>query len=218
MSSGRDTVLGAVRRALGGDHARRATEATADRARRIGGPPPRPVWTEDRRERFLARLERSAATWRRVADAGGVPEAVAEYLRNEGVTPVRLRVAPHPLFQDLQWPDDWEVAEGVAGDRDWLAGIAIAYAGIAETGSLVMPSGPERPTSLNFLPDFHIVVLRASDVVDYMEEVWARLQREHGDLPRTVNVITGPSRTGDVEQIIQLGAHGPRRLHVLLLD
>jgi L-lactate dehydrogenase complex protein LldG len=85
-------------------------------------------------------------------------------------------------------------------------------------------SGPESPTRNNFLPDTHIVVMRGSQVVASYEEGWTRLRRrgERGDggstMPRTVNFITGPSRTGDIEQRIELGAHGPRRLHIVLIE
>jgi L-lactate dehydrogenase complex protein LldG len=83
-------------------------------------------------------------------------------------------------------------------------------------------SGEATPTTLNFLPDTHIVLLRASQVVAAYEDGWDLLRQRPGDgphrLPRTVNFITGPSRTGDIEQKIELGAHGPRRLHVILVD
>src|SRR5205085_6001380 len=92
-----------------------------------------------------------------------------------------------------------------------------AFAAIAETGTLMLTSGAETPSTLNFLPDTHVVVLEAGQVVPTYEEGWTRL-RARGDMPRTVNFITGPSRTGDIEQRIQLGAHGPRRLHVVLVD
>ena len=79
-------------------------------------------------------------------------------------------------------------------------------------------SGPDHPTTLNFLPDTHIVVLRASQVVGPYEDAWARLRAAATAMPRTVNFVTGPSRTADIEQTIQLGAHGPRRLHIVLID
>ena len=78
-------------------------------------------------------------------------------------------------------------------------------------------SGAETPTTLNFLPDTHIVVVRGEQVVAAYEDGWDRL-RDRGAIPRTVNFITGPSRTGDIEQRIELGAHGPRRLHIILVD
>jgi L-lactate dehydrogenase complex protein LldG len=88
---------------------------------------------------------------------------------------------------------------------------------VAETGTLVLTSGPESPTTLNFLPDTHIAVVNRSQITGRYEDVWDKI-RDNGALPRTVNMISGPSRTGDIEQTIQLGAHGPRRLHILILD
>ena len=81
-------------------------------------------------------------------------------------------------------------------------------------------SGPAGPTTLNFLPETHVVVLRADQVVGPYEEAWDLLRSARGaaGLPRTVNFVTGPSRTADIEQTIQMGAHGPRRLCILLVD
>jgi L-lactate dehydrogenase complex protein LldG len=104
-----------------------------------------------------------------------------------------------------------------ASQGDDEVSVTAAYAGIAETGTLLLHSGPASPTTLNFLPDNHIVVLRASQIVGAYEDAWDRL-RAAGALPRTVNMITGPSRTGDIEQTIMLGAHGPRRLHIVLVE
>lgn len=216
MSQARDAILEAVRRAVGREQPEAPEAAAAARARVLPEAAPRPGWRETAPERFTARLERAAGTWERLPDPGAIPGAAARFL--EGVTPQRLRYAGHPLLQALDWPAGWETAEGPADAADWPAAVGVAYAGIAETGSVVFPSGPERPTTLNFLPDHHLVVLPVADIVDYMEAVWERLLAERGGMPRTVNVITGPSRTADVEQTIQLGAHGPRRLHVLLLE
>ena len=91
---------------------------------------------------------------------------------------------------------------------------------MAETGTLALASGPAAPTTLNLLPDTHIVVLPSSAVVGALEEVWTQLRARFGEgaMPRTVNFITGPSRSADIEQKLQMGAHGPRRLHILLVD
>ena len=92
----------------------------------------------------------------------------------------------------------------------------MAYAGIAETGSLVMLSSAETPMTTNFLPDNFICILKTQDILNDMEALWARMNNEQRTMPRSINIITGPSRTADVEQIIQMGAHGPRRVHVIL--
>jgi len=96
--------------------------------------------------------------------------------------------------------------------------LTLAYAGIAETGSLVMLSSADTPMSSNFLPDNFICLLKTRDILSNMEVLWSRMDDEQRAMPRAVNIITGPSRTADVEQIIQLGAHGPRRVHVILWD
>ena len=165
-------------------------------------------------------LTELSATVTRLDDAAEVPQAVADYLKSENLPP-RLRLAPRDDLRALPWDGQplLEVAEGSAQETDPTA-VTGAFAGIAETGTLVMASGPEAPITLNFLPENHIVVLRASDVVGAYEEAWTRLRARFGNgtMPRAVNMITGPSRTGDIEQTILLGAHGPRRLHVLLIE
>ena len=94
-----------------------------------------------------------------------------------------------------------------------------AFGAIAETGTLVLTSGSDNPTTLNFLPDNHLVVVDVNDVVGDFETIVGRLRRHFGErqLPRLVNLITGPSRSADIEQTLILGAHGPRRLHVILV-
>jgi L-lactate dehydrogenase complex protein LldG len=81
-------------------------------------------------------------------------------------------------------------------------------------------SGAQTPTTLNFLPETHIVVVRCDQVVATYEDGWDRLRAAAKTelLPRVVNFITGPSRTADIEQHIELGAHGPRRLHIVLVE
>lgn len=129
-------------------------------------------------------------------------------------------MAPSPQLDRYGWSEQKMLAlrRGRGEGRDQVS-ITGAFAGIAETGTLVMASGPDHPVSLNLLPDTHIVVLREEDVVAGYEDVWARLRERYGKdaMPRTVNTITGPSRTGDIEQAMELGAHGPRRLHIVVV-
>ena len=82
----------------------------------------------------------------------------------------------------------------------------------------MLTSGADTPSTLNFLPDTHVVVLKAEDVVGPYEDALDRVRARGNGMPRTINFVTGPSRTGDIEQQIQLGAHGPRRLHILLVE
>jgi len=166
---------------------------------------------------FIAEAQAVDATIARVANAADVPGAVADFLSRQNL-PAQLAMTPDPKLDAIPWETRpmLELRRGRAEDND-AAGITGAFAAIAETGTLMLISGAETPTRNNFLPDTHIVVLRASEVVACYEDGWDRL-RAAGPMPRTVNFITGPSRTGDIEQRLVLGAHGPRRLHIVLLD
>jgi L-lactate dehydrogenase complex protein LldG len=125
----------------------------------------------------------------------------------------RLRVS-RPLAA-LDWPAALEVLTGAAV-RDDETSVTPCFAAVAESGGIVTLSGPETPSTLNFVPDNHVVVVHAAQVLRHFEDVWTQWRASGRSLPRTVNVISGPSRTADIEQTIQLGAHGPRRLHILL--
>ena len=157
---------------------------------------------------------------RRVPSKETVPQAVADYLKSENL-PAEVRLAPDPDLRDLPWDGQplITLSEGSARPSDPVA-LTGAFAGIAETGTLMLRSGAVGPTTLNFLPETHMVVLNARDISGCYEDAWDRLRAAHDGeaLPRTVNLITGPSRTADIEQTIQLGAHGPRRLCILLVD
>ena len=168
---------------------------------------------------FVANLEREFGTVARAPDLASVPEAIAAYLTAQNL-PSRLVMAPHPELREIDWASRplLELREGRAEATEAVS-LSHAFAAIAETGTLMMPSGPERPNTLNLLPDTEIVLLRASRIVGAYEEAWDRLRAETGGvMPRTVMLITGPSRSADIEQALELGAHGPRRLHVVLVD
>lgn len=167
---------------------------------------------------FCQWAELNNATVARVAAAEVAGEVSAYLLRNN--LPAEAAMAPSPQLDRYGWSEQKMLAlrRGRGEGRDQVS-ITGAFAGIAETGTLVMASGPDHPVSLNLLPDTHIVVLREEDVVAGYEDVWARLRERYGKdaMPRTVNTITGPSRTGDIEQAMELGAHGPRRLHIVVV-
>jgi len=104
-----------------------------------------------------------------------------------------------------------------AADAD-LVGITGVFAAIAETGTLMMLSGPQSPASLHLLPETHVAVVPASRVVSHYEDAIARMREERGQPPRAMNLVSGPSRTGDIEQTIVLGAHGPYRVHLVIVE
>jgi len=171
---------------------------------------------------FEQMAEEVAATTSRVSSVDELPETIIEYLNRYNL-PSRIKTDTNPLLNGVEWAKHptLEVNYGKAEDNDQNS-ITVAFAGVAETGTAVLTSGPNNPTTLNFLPENHIIIMPVSRLFGTYEETWAHLRAEMGNIeitfPRTVNWITGPSRTGDIEQTIQLGIHGPKRLHVILLE
>jgi L-lactate dehydrogenase complex protein LldG len=173
---------------------------------------------------FLAMAEEVQTTVMRVAAAEDVPGAVADYLAQRNL-PTRLVMTEEPQLDGIPWEARpmLEIRRGRAEDGD-AVGITGCFAAVAETGTLMLTSGKSSATRNNFLPDTHIVVMHRDQVVATYEDGWTKLRaRQHTAdgafaMPRTVNFITGPSRTGDIEQRIELGAHGPRRLHIVLIE
>jgi L-lactate dehydrogenase complex protein LldG len=167
---------------------------------------------------FVRNVEKEFGSVDRVADADAVPDAVAAYLAAQNL-PSALVMAPHPELRAMPWKNRplLTIREGRAEATDAVS-VQHAFAAIAETGTLMLPSAPERPTTLNLLADTEIVVLRASRLVGAYEDAWDRLREAFGRMPRNVMLVTGPSRSADIEQTLELGAHGPRRLHVVLIE
>jgi L-lactate dehydrogenase complex protein LldG len=169
---------------------------------------------------FIEMAEEVQATVARVSSLAAVPEAVARYLAAENL-PAELVMAPDPGLNTIPW-EAWpllRIHRGRAGAEDRVS-LTSCRAAIAETGTLMLISGPETPTTLNLLPDTHIVVVRRDQVVATYEDGLdlLRADRASAALPRVINFITGPSRTADIEQHMQLGAHGPRHLHIVLVE
>ena len=222
-SAQRDAILGRVRRALSqgeADAARR--EAVAARlASHAPGPIPargqlQPAAQVDL---FALMAEKANATIERLDDPAFIPGAVSEHLRRHNL-PQKIRTGADPLLAALPWEREPHLERSLGPSEGGdLVSLSHAVAGVAETATLVLTSGADNPTTLNFLPDTHIVVLGEADIVGDLETAFARL-RAHlaGEaIPRTVNLITGPSRSADIEQTLILGAHGPRALHIILL-
>lgn len=220
--SARDEIFSNIRRSLGvtGREAPRR-QAVTERLERapLGVVPERgQVSGEERLRLFRQMAEAALATVTEVDSAADVPQSIADYLRNHNL-PAAIRRGEDPRLSRMPWDRTaLEVSIGRSEGAD-LNAVSHAFGAVAESGSLVMVSGPENPSTLNFLPDNHIVVVQAKDVAGDYETVWSRLRYVFGKggMPRTVNWITGPSRSGDIEQTMLLGAHGPRRLHVVVV-
>jgi L-lactate dehydrogenase complex protein LldG len=167
---------------------------------------------------FVRNVEKEFGTVARVSGLADIPTAIADYLAQQNLPP-EAAIAPHQEMREIPWAERplLKLREGRAEATDQVA-VQHGYAGIAETGTLMLPSAPERPTTLNLLAETAIVVLKASRVVGAYEEAWDLLRAEREGMPRNVMLVTGPSRSADIESVLELGAHGPRRLHVVLLE
>jgi L-lactate dehydrogenase complex protein LldG len=166
---------------------------------------------------FQAMLEKAGASVVRVRSSKGLSDAIAAALR-EGNLPSRIRAGDDAIFEG--WRDgqaELEIVKGRA-EADDAVGLSHAFAAAAETGTLFLASGPENPSTLNFLPEVHFVVVLAGDIAGSYEECWSKLRAMlgAGKMPRTVNLVSGPSRTADIEQTIVMGAHGPKKLVVFV--
>jgi len=172
----------------------------------------------DQVDLFVSNVEKEFGSVTRVGTVDEVPGAVADYLSAQNLPGLAV-MAPHPELRAIDWSARplLELREGRAEGTDMVS-IQHGFAAIAETGTLMLPSASDRPTTLNILTDTEIVVLRASRVVGAYEEAWDLLRSEIGAMPRNVMLVTGPSRSADIEQALELGAHGPRRLHVVLVE
>jgi L-lactate dehydrogenase complex protein LldG len=167
---------------------------------------------------FKAEADRAQASVVRVEKSSDAPGEIARFLR-ENNCPATLRMGADPRLAVLPWSEtSIEIMHGASDGHDVNA-VSAAFAGVAETGTLALVSSAENPTTLNFLPDNHIVLLAHDEIFPDYESVFAKLRRAYGKggAPRTLNFITGPSRSADIEQTLLLGAHGPRRLHIVII-
>lgn len=209
----RDDILQRVAAGVGkGDLAARRAAAEAYMAGQTRGP--QPSMGEELATRFRAKAESLASSVDVVAGWAEAPAAVARYLAAGDLGGVAVITAD---VAGLDWAaSGLTVAARPALDADGV-GISGCFCAVAETGTLMLLSGPQTPATVSLLPETHIALVPASRIVATMEDAFALLRAEHGKLPRAINFISGPSRTGDIEQTIVLGAHGPCRVHLILL-
>ena len=220
----RESILGSIRASLG--RGPLGKDSIAEIERSLCHPsantiPARGEGTlAERIDTFVKMANKCDCTVERLTDVQEVRKAVKAYLRRAN-QPTTVRAAPTQWLKDIPWTKTKGliVNFGKAENEDHV-GLIAAWCGFAESGTAMALSGPDTPTTLNFLPDTHIILLKTEDLLGSYEEGWSRLRARSNDenfMPRTVNLITGPSRTADIEQTLLLGVHGPRRVHVLLI-
>ena len=210
----RENVLSRIRAALGKSASRaEREEITAYIRQHAAGPRPQAEW--NLAARFRERALSLASSVDQAASISEVPQAVARYLREQKLP---VQAVCWPEFAQLDWAaQGMNVTARPANGSD-LVGITGAFCAIAETGTLVTLSGKDSPSATSLLPETHVAVVRTARIVKGMEEAWSLLREEHPVMPRAVNFISGPSRTADIEQTVTLGAHGPNRVHIILVN
>ena len=221
-AAAREAILARVRGALGKSDGDRKRREAAEGYVALHARGPQPDSHTDPVEQFVERAIHMESTIERIATRDEIPAAVARYLDALELPEAIAEQKSHrgvcwPEFADLDWKAaalDIEARPTQGQDRLGITGCLCA---IAETGTLVFVPGPQMHTATTLLPDTHVVLLRTADIVATMEDAFARIRAAKRGLPRSVNFISGPSRTGDIEQTIVLGAHGPYRVHILLL-
>lgn len=214
----RENILGRIRAKLGRNSGNAATGRAAIEdylAARNAGPRPRLEGDESCLvARFREKSEALSSTVEEVSALEELPSAVAGYLARHELP---MQAVCWPELSGLGWREarlDISPRRVLGSD---LVGITGCYCAVAETGSLVLCSSPDTPAALSLLPETHIAVVPAGRIVAGMEEAWNLVRVELHELPRAVNFISGPSRTGDIEQTIVLGAHGPYRVHIIIV-
>jgi L-lactate dehydrogenase complex protein LldG len=219
----RARVLDRIRAALGADA--NDLERRSAVASRLADPPRHPIPARasrpqaERIKDLETALRGQGVALIEATEPAAIPATIAAYLVRHGL-PLCLRAGTDPYLAGLDRTHaDLAFESGPAHATD-TTGLSRAVAGVSETGTLVLASGPDNPVTLAFVPETHIIVLAREAIVGSYEDarVLLGIQTEQaGRLPRTVNMVSAASRTGDIGGKIVMGAHGPRRLAVILV-
>ncbi len=214
--SARDNILARIR--ANGGQAGQTSEAELALARSViaaktRGPLPT-FGKHDPVKHFIEECERLKTTLAEVASLAEVPAEAGRYL------------AANKLSKELVgWHEfaalDWSGAGLGFADRSALGsdlvGLTGCFCAIGETGTLLLLGGPATPKKTALLPETHICVVSKARMVATMEDAFQLLRDEYKEPPRATWFVSGPSRTADIEQTIVIGAHGPYRVHVILI-
>ncbi len=213
--SSREDILGRIRTRLG-RNPDNAASATAGIDAYLATPIEGPQFRIDGNllTRFCEKSSAQSSTVDVVATTAELVPAIARYLAQHELP---RQAVCWPEFMRLDWAEAQLQIESCGALGSDLVGITGCFCAVAETGTLMLCSGPETPAALSLLPETHIAIVPAERIVSRMEDAWRLARAELPELPRAVNFISGPSRTGDIEQTIVLGAHGPYRVHIIIV-
>jgi len=214
----RENILARIRKA----HGRAGNEPTeaefemirAAMAEHEIGPLPGIALPPDQLAQFRSECARQGSTYAEVAGYGDVPREVAAYLDRNAL---EKRVVLWEELARLDWSGAGVAIDNRTAQGSDRTGVTGCFCAIAETGTVLLLSSPSQPKATALLPETHVCIVRRSRLVDTMEEAFAMLRNERGEPPRATFFVSGPSRTADIEQTIVVGAHGPYRVHVILV-
>jgi L-lactate dehydrogenase complex protein LldG len=213
--SAKENILKKIREALGKEQGKDDVreQQVQDYIRRhpLG---PQINFDEDTVKRFMDKAVYLANTTAQVNSLEEIPAAIAKYLNDNKLD---SKFVCWSEYAKLNWVAHNLTAESRTIRDGDLIGVTGVFCAIAETGTLMCISGEHTPPSTSLLPETHIAIVPKNRIVAHMEDGWALLRKECGKTPRAVNFISGPSRTGDIEQTIVLGAHGPYRVHIIVV-
>ncbi len=216
MNRARDQILGTIRKSLAAGEPRTLKRLEELKSRiQHSRPQVQPEFDDELLNRFCQKHVAVHGTYDRIS-VEQIESAVVKHLAGMGLD-AQWHLGSGPLLDVTQWTDSVFVYRKGA-DKNTKVALSEAVAAVAETGTLVVCSGPTVPPSQNYLPDDHLIVVDSRRIVRHMEDAWAMLRESGVAKGRAINLITGPSKTGDIEQTIQYGAHGPRRLHLLIVE
>lgn len=214
--SARENILARIR----ANSRRSGTTSAAERAaarstmeRHERGPQPS-IALREPIQHFIDECSRLKTTVQEVANVDAIPQEVARYLALESLT---TNLAGWPEFAALDWAAAGLTFDNRPANGDDLVGVTGCYCAIGETGTVLLLGARDTPKVTALLPETHLCVVKKSRIVATMEDAFAMMRKEVGEPPRATFFISGPSRTADIEQTIVIGAHGPYRVHVILL-
>lgn len=167
---------------------------------------------------FLINVLKNQGSVECVGTRGEAVKAIGQYLYAH-FRSHRLVAGNDPRLAAMPWRDAGVLPRFGSLETGEPAALSFAQLGVVETGAVVTWTGRANPAANNLLPEHHIVLVDAADLVPTLEKAWERINQEMEKIgrPRGINFIAGPSSTADIEGQLVYGAHGPRCWHVILL-
>jgi L-lactate dehydrogenase complex protein LldF len=163
-------------------------------------------------ERFCQELEALGGQARRVTDAE-LNQQVTSYLKEQNISAAMVWDKIDGLDETLLFESGIRLEK--TPNPELHAGITGAAAGIAETGTLLITSGKGQPLSASLLPEIHIAIIRSAQILWSLEEAFKMKEAWESSAG---SLITGPSRTADIEMTLTIGVHGPGQLVVFIIE